>query len=697
MIQELRDFVMTHKFELASIERVAEMLPDEDGALDALIEEAVKKADINVFLYVLTAALARGRCVDGRHLREGACLMPNGEFMGTLFWHMQGEEKLDALAWALCHHAMATEIHAHGLLAAAGWCRLHHEGKWPPDLLRAARELMRRKLRPDQSMAILHALASYLDDPDITTLLYEHQGKYMQNETVHKAAQQVAEANLEIYKLPVMRLVPKVNRTLGTGTHLRRSLPKLSRNEPCHCGSGQKYKRCCLEKDQERGRSLSVVEGKTQAELEESREPHLTPDNIKKLSRGQMRKLDPEKISEKILPWYFLILGSHGLFEEAATAFEKLGWRADVENYQAAWNNVVTFATWKGENEIIERLIRVRFPDGIVPENTLDPGTDLLRLFPFPDRYLTKLNVLAHEALLCQDMERQQELAYAFLSPLHPALSLLIVQGMLPVISKQKAMKVLDFMQKLRDQLLLPAEDPFVEILERRFMDAASSQQGKDAQKLRDANDRLQVKSGLVNQLHEQLEQARRELRLKEKAAQKQHAADAASPSLDTEAMRELREKVRTLKSNINEHSQERASLRRELAAAYSELQTLRSQPANQSAADIHEVEDDESLLQAAALQEVQPLRLIEYPKKFHETLLSLPRHVSRAAQVLLGRLSAGDPPAFVGIVALRARPDTLRQRVGSDHRLLFRLHPARLEVVDLINRRDLDRRVKSL
>jgi hypothetical protein len=26
-------------------------------------------------------------------------------------------------------------------------------------------------------------------------------------------------------------------------------LPKIGRNEPCHCGSGLKYKRCCLEKD----------------------------------------------------------------------------------------------------------------------------------------------------------------------------------------------------------------------------------------------------------------------------------------------------------------------------------------------------------------------------------------------------------------------------------------------------------------
>jgi hypothetical protein len=34
-----------------------------------------------------------------------------------------------------------------------------------------------------------------------------------------------------------------------------KAVPQLGRNEPCHCGSGRKYKRCCLEKDADRLRS----------------------------------------------------------------------------------------------------------------------------------------------------------------------------------------------------------------------------------------------------------------------------------------------------------------------------------------------------------------------------------------------------------------------------------------------------------
>ena len=31
--------------------------------------------------------------------------------------------------------------------------------------------------------------------------------------------------------------------------------PHLGRNEPCHCGSGRKYKHCCLDKDQAAARA----------------------------------------------------------------------------------------------------------------------------------------------------------------------------------------------------------------------------------------------------------------------------------------------------------------------------------------------------------------------------------------------------------------------------------------------------------
>lgn len=35
--------------------------------------------------------------------------------------------------------------------------------------------------------------------------------------------------------------------------------PQLGRNDPCHCGSGRKYKQCCLAKDEVAARQARAV------------------------------------------------------------------------------------------------------------------------------------------------------------------------------------------------------------------------------------------------------------------------------------------------------------------------------------------------------------------------------------------------------------------------------------------------------
>ncbi|MBL9155671.1 MAG: hypothetical protein JNK37_24560 [Verrucomicrobiales bacterium] len=67
------------------------------------------------------------------------------------------------------------------------------------------------------------------------------------------------------------------------------------------------------------------------------------------------------------------MLATHGLFTEAAEAFEKLGLRGDLEDLEQAWINALTFAAWRGDAGAIERIIRARYPDGQVPEGLLSP------------------------------------------------------------------------------------------------------------------------------------------------------------------------------------------------------------------------------------------------------------------------------------------------------------------------------------
>lgn len=698
MTPELREFVETHKLELPTVKRVIEMLPEDDAELDALIGLIVAEGHIMGFVFVITAALSTGRSVDAHHLLECVSLMPNGDYLGHAFWQMRGD-KVTALMHALKTQVVPVEIHLHGLLAIAAWCRAHHGGVLPEGYLTVVRKMFRMKMSREQDRALAGALAFYLNDPDVITVAIEAQGNVMKKDDVKAVSLRLAESVIACYPTLILVLIPAGNHLVATGTHIRRAVPKMSRNDPCHCGSGQKYKRCCHDKDQDRARFPSVVAGKTQAELAAAPEPHVSVEQLQTMNRCQVRRLNPLKLREEVLAWYLLMLAAHNLFTEVAEAIEKLGWRADLPNYENSWKNALMFAARRGDVMAIERIIRARYPDGQVPENILEEDVELMRLSKDPAAYRARLEKVADEVLRTQDPERQEILSLALLRSPTPATSLLMAQGMLPVISKSKVKCLHDEMQHLRDQLLLPAEDPFAEILERRFAEAAASLQGTDAEKLREANDRLQVKSSEMREAKEEMERLRRQLRLREKAEQRAAAKDSAPLSdAEREVTRALRQKVETQQGIISEFAQERAQMREDQAAAYSELQELRKQqPATANAAEAADQHDDEALLLPAMMESNHPLRLLEYPKKFHETLTALPRHVSRAAQVLLGRLSAGEPSAFVGIVALRARPDTLRLRVGSDHRLIFRLHAATLEVVDLINRRDLDRCVKGL
>jgi peptidoglycan hydrolase CwlO-like protein len=47
---------------------------------------------------------------------------------------------------------------------------------------------------------------------------------------------------------------------------------KIGRNDPCHCGSGRKYKQCCLEKD-EKAASAARAKASAEAEAEAAEAP----------------------------------------------------------------------------------------------------------------------------------------------------------------------------------------------------------------------------------------------------------------------------------------------------------------------------------------------------------------------------------------------------------------------------------------
>jgi uncharacterized protein YecA (UPF0149 family) len=56
----------------------------------------------------------------------------------------------------------------------------------------------------------------------------------------------ISESMMMIHKLSIMLEDLKLNSDDESVDTYERETPKVSRNDPCPCGSGKKYKKCCL-------------------------------------------------------------------------------------------------------------------------------------------------------------------------------------------------------------------------------------------------------------------------------------------------------------------------------------------------------------------------------------------------------------------------------------------------------------------
>jgi uncharacterized protein len=118
-----------------------------------------------------------------------------------------------------------TLANGHTVLDPHGWCEGFVRGMqlqpeaWDDDELHEA------------LMPIIVLSNTITDDPNIDELLDDE-------ETVERLAEAVPEAVVSIFQHQRQHFSPP-------SQTVRRSSPKVGRNDPCPCGSGKKYKKCC--------------------------------------------------------------------------------------------------------------------------------------------------------------------------------------------------------------------------------------------------------------------------------------------------------------------------------------------------------------------------------------------------------------------------------------------------------------------
>jgi hypothetical protein len=701
MNAEMRQFIEKARFHQAAITELGGNLPPADVDLDALIAEVVAANDLKTFMFVMAAAAGAERRMDARHLALGAMIFPEHRWLGSVVVRMHGDVPEHLLA-AIQNTRLNKECEAAALHLIAAWCQEKRGGVFPERLIPLARALARRLPKDSMQAADLHclffllALALRTSDGGLNTLLrQQYRGvPDARWKSIEEDAQKISERVIVGYRKPVLELAPvKPPNQMAAGITLRRAVPRLGRNEPCPCGSGKKYKHCCFDRDQERLHHSSDVAGLTHEELYAQMEEHLTAARLDRAEPYELARLDPAKIPPALLDAYFLRLTAFNLLDRAVEALETLGWS---DAFGEAWENVMFGASRSGRRDVAQRLMRLREPHGFT-EADLDICYRLLLADEDPARCLQLIEENARQVLQTENLESLLGLAYGVTFSKFPALGILLYRGVFQLVPADRAAVAFEQLLLARDRLNLPPDDPFSDIIDKRFADDVPDE-SKDAAELRRAQHSLATKAQEVRELKESLDRLQREIARREKTAVPSTPAAPATPA-DDRAVKDLREKVEGLKSALKARHNERNTLRRELQKAHGDLESLR-QKAAPAAAQVragHGADAEEDLLLPQEAAGNQPLRVIEFPRNFQQTLAGVPHHVARGALTMLGRLAAGEPAAFVGAVRLKACPSVTRQRIGIDHRLLFRLTSDRVQVVDLIPRQDLERRIKTL
>ena len=686
MNPEVRTLIKQTGLCRSTVEQVAVMLPGDDIELDGWIADAIQENDSTGAHAVIFAALHQGRPVDARHL-SGLARLSGGGYLAVIALRVQGEMPeflLEGLRNTAIHHI----AYATALLASAVWCGERRRGDYPADLIPQARALARRVKDQIAVDSYLLEVAARTRDSVLQTLIREHYptGSDAKWEKVVAEGRKVAQQAIDWARGPLLAVLPEEPLQPGnSGGTVQRAVSRIGRNDPCPCGSGKKYKHCCYDKDRERLQQSSEVAGLTRAELASDPERHLTQARLEKKAAADLIAMDVAAIPRHLLTDYFFRLSLVDL-DRAAANLEKLGYEEDLED---AWFVTMFAAVRAGRKDIGDRMMALRRPFGLKEED-LRLSQRLLLARDEPSKWLRLVEEAARNGLKIENADGLLDLAFSVAMSDQSALGLILYRGVLPFVPPDKVgSNYENIVLPVRERLNMPADDPLKEYLDNRSVDADLA--------LQEAEAKFEAKRREVRALRESLEQLQKDLARRESAPPPEPSAPHAGTGQNEQIVHELRFKVKQLESDLKERHNERNELERRLGRMQARADTLAGHEQAGGSSSPDGADREEELMLPEETESQHPLRLIEFPRNFQERLKEFPRHVARGALVILGRLAAGEAAAFGGAKRLKSAPTVVRQRVGIDFRLLFRLLPDRIQVIDLIPRQDLERKIKTI
>jgi hypothetical protein len=658
------------------------------GTLPAALADASARRDDRAFTALLLAGLLAGLPVDAEALVRGAALLPDADALAIAAGHVRGDVAAALLA-AVDDRGLGYEREPTALLLAELWCRRKGVPR-PARLLPEARIRARRSLTQEgeDAMVALHGL---LDDPDLATLL---EGLLVA-EVKDAARVFVARLVERLVDPPGTHLPERARKERKPTAAVRRAAAKVGRNDPCWCGSGQKYKACHESADRERNADASDVAGLTMAELQADLERHLSVERMKALRGHELARLDPARVPAELRTDWIELLGQWGEHRAALAAVR--GWMPPGEDpldeaLDEQVRFVAEFAARAGAVPLVREALALRRgrTDLVLPEARLVAAE--------PADRIALLEEIAREQLDAEGVD----LGFALLAIGWPALGIHVARSELVLRPRDAEGDALyAAMVEARDRLSAPPWDPIddvLHLLDRGVDPEVERELEASRRRMQEREAALQATQGALAKAREELVAAEQAQSRATPAAAEVVAERPAAPAVDPGQVKELRERLEGLKKELKERHRERNALRKELDEARERVADLEAKDGDDEEGDeAGPDEDEEAEGPALDVSVTSRIRLPRWPDGFHARLREVPEATARATLLRVGELCAGLAVAYREVRPLRGFSDTWRIKVGRSYRLLFRPHDDVLEVVDLLHRQDLEKRLFRL
>lgn len=571
------------------------------------------------------------------------------------------------------------------------------EGEPPPAKVLAHLRTLARKQLSDTAGMLVGLAVNQLDDSGVRRVA----SKWIAFALLGSARQMHGKLRAMLREEPVETFRP-LDEAEGTEGGPVRSSRKVGRNEPCPCGSGRKYKRCCQKKQRDEpdgpaGKSSRVM---TAEELD-NRPGYLPGESGVGLRPQMIEALDFEKLSSMELIDALRMASQYCLWEQAEAAMEVLENRRDLPagGDPDGWREeLILDAIRAREVDLVQRQVALLRDEEL--RDSLQ--VRLILLQPGP-KTLDTLEETAVQGLRESEGSTLIDLAHALLEH-HPALGVLVGRAAIDPDRVLDSVTLLEAIEEARDRLgLAPgdlAEEIYDHLMDDRYEEGTASDKRSEelAAEREEQRKQLERYGREVEDLRKELRAKEEQLRLfTEEHLERGLASPAGNPSEQDQESRiqRLREKIEEFKSRVTSVQQERRDLRRQLAHL-----AQKSRPRSVPAGSPEPPDGDADALEVEARRPGRRRVLFpEFSHRARSSIDALQPRLARKTMAVVCALCAGDPSAWNEVKKLQAVEDIWRARVGLSHRLLFTLgeESGVLTVVDVVPRKGLETAVRQL